>query len=211
MSTLEDLSKALERGERDRVKTLTELAVEEGLSPRAILDGSLIKSMEELGVRFSNCDIFLPELMAAATAMHAAMGVLKPRLEGSDARPVGRVVMGTVRGDMHDIGKNLVGMMLRGAGFEVIDLGVNVAAEKFIATAKEHECQLIGLSALLTTTMQEMGRMITVIRDSEIGSRVKVMVGGAPLDQEFADKIGADGYGKDGGMAVERAKRLIGL
>ncbi len=211
MSTLEDLSRALERGERDRVKTLTELALEEGLGPRAILDGSLVKTMEELGIRFSNCDIFLPELMAAATAMHAAMGVLKPRMEGSDIRPVGKVVMGTIKGDMHDIGKNLVGMMLRGAGFEIIDLGVNVPAEKFIASAKEHESELIGISALLTTTMQEMGRVVGVIKDSEIGSRVKVMVGGAPLDQAYADKIGADGYGKDGGMAVERAKKLMGL
>lgn len=207
MADLKGLAEAVINGQRDKAKELTQQAVAAGIPLQQIIDEGLIAGMNVVGVRFKNNEFYVPEVLIAARAMHTAMEVLKPLMAGGDVQPVGRAVIGTVKGDLHDIGKNLVAIMLEGAGFEVRDLGIDVPAEKFIQTAKENGSQLVCLSALLTTTMPAMKEVITSLRNS--GLNAKIMIGGAPVTQSYAQEIGADGYAPDAASAVDKAKELI--
>jgi len=210
MEVLEELSQALINGNAPKTKQLTQQALDAGLPPDKVLNEGLIVGMNEVGRRFKNNEFYVPEVLIAARAMHAAMDVLKPLLAASDVEPSGTVVIGTVKGDLHDIGKNLVAMMLEGAGFEVIDMGVDVSPEKFLAAVKERKPDIIGLSALLTTTMPSMKTTIEALKEAGMRDQVKVMIGGAPVTQRYADEIGADGYAPDAASAVDTARRLIG-
>ena len=208
---MQEISVNLIHGNNNEVFDLTKDALENGFSANTILDDGLIAGMAIVGVKFRDNIIFVPEVLVAARAMKAGMEHIEPILSASGVEPAGIVVMGTVKGDLHDIGKNLCIMMLRGSGFVVVDLGVDTSPEEFIEAVEDNEAKVLGMSALLTTTMPNMGR--TVEAFEEIGSRdiVKVMVGGAPLTQEFADDMGADGYGKDAISCVDLAKSFYGL
>jgi 5-methyltetrahydrofolate--homocysteine methyltransferase len=209
-ATYERLSTAVMEGNEERVPKLVQKGLDEGLVPKDILDHGLIVGMNEVGARFKRGDMFVPEVLMAAKAMQAGLTVLRPELIASGAKLIGKIVMGTVKGDLHDIGKNLVGMMCEGAGFEVIDLGFNVDPEKFIQAIKEHQPDIVGMSALLTTTMRAMGHTIKAIEEAGLRDQVKIMVGGAPVDAEFAERIGADGYGSNAPTGTDLAKRLAG-
>jgi len=185
-------------------------ALVEGLSPEDILNGALIPAMDIVGEEYEAGDRYVPEMLVSAETMKAAMAVLKPRLLSAGVQSRGRVVIGTVEGDLHDIGKNLVAVLLEGAGFEVIDVGTEVAADQFVQAVEEHRPQLLGLSALLTTTMLRMPEVIGALEAAALRDRVKVMIGGAPVTQDYADQIGADGYAPDAPSAVELARRLLG-
>ncbi len=211
MELLEELAQALINGNAPKTKELTQKALEQGLSPTQILNEGLIVGMNEVGRGFKNNEFYVPEVLIAARAMHAAMDVLKPLLAASDVQPVGTVVIGTVKGDLHDIGKNLVAMMLEGGGFNVIDLGVDVSPEKFLQAVREHKPNIVGLSALLTTTMPAMKTTIEALKEAGVRDQVKVIIGGAPVTQRFADEIGADGYAPDAASAVDVARQLLGI
>ncbi|GMV97307.1 MAG: hypothetical protein AMXMBFR83_16650 [Phycisphaerae bacterium] len=198
---------ALIKGQREVVKSKVQEALEEGVKPETILNEGLIPGMSVVGERFRRSLIYVPEVLISARAMKAGMAILEPLLTASGVQPIGKIVMGTVKGDMHDIGKNLVGMMLQGGGFEVIDLGTDVSAERFIAALREHDAPLLGMSALLTTTMPYMAKVIEALKEQ--GLRVRTLVGGAPVSQRFADDIGADGYAPDAATAVDLAQRLL--
>jgi 5-methyltetrahydrofolate--homocysteine methyltransferase len=206
----ERLSTAILEGNEDRIPKLVQKGLDQGLPPKDILDNGLIVGMNEVGARFRRGDMFVPEVLMAAKSMQAGLAVLRPELVASGAKLIGKIVMGTVKGDLHDIGKNLVGMMCEGAGFEVIDLGFNVEPEKFIDAIKEHQPEIVGMSALLTTTMRAMGQTIKAVEEAGLRDTVKIMVGGAPVDAEFAERIGADGYGSNAPSASDLAKRLVG-
>ena len=206
----ERLSTAILEGNEERLPSLVQKALDEGLAPKDILDNGLIVGMNEVGARFKRGDMFVPEVLMSAKSMQAGLSVLRPHLAASGAQLIGTIVIGTVKGDLHDIGKNLVGMMCEGAGFEVIDLGFNVPPEKFIQAIKEHQPNVVGMSALLTTTMRAMGHTIKAIEEAGLRDEVKIMVGGAPVDAEFAERIGADGYGSNAPSATDLAKRLVG-
>ena len=206
---MQDIAAALIEGENDTVDRLTRAALEEGIGALEIMDDGLIAGMGVVGIKFRENFIFVPEVLACARAMKAGMAHIEPILSASGVEPLGRVIMGTVKGDLHDIGKNLCIMMLRGAGFVVIDLGVDTSADDFIDAIEEHEASLMGMSALLTTTMPNMGKTIEAFIDADLRDDVKIMVGGAPVTQEFADDMGADGYGKDALACVELAKNLL--
>ena len=206
---MQDIAAALIEGENDTVDRLTRAALEEGIGALEIMDDGLIAGMGVVGIKFRENFIFVPEVLACARAMKAGMAHIEPILSASGVEPLGRVIMGTVKGDLHDIGKNLCIMMLRGAGFVVIDLGVDTSADEFIDAIEEHEASLMGMSALLTTTMPNMGKTIEAFIDADLRDDVKIMVGGAPVTQEFADDMGADGYGKDALACVELAKDLL--
>ena len=208
---LQLIAAALIDGDDDTVDELTRGALDEGRTALEIMDDGLIAGMGVVGIKFRENIIFVPEVLACARAMKAGMAHIEPILSASGIEPVGKVVMGTVKGDLHDIGKNLCIMMLRGAGFEVIDLGVDTSADDFIDAVEEHEPAVLGMSALLTTTMPNMGRTIEAFIDADLRDSVKIMVGGAPVTQEFADEMGADGYGKDAMAAVTLAKDLLGV
>ena len=211
MADLKGLAEGIINGNMAKAKELTQAAVNEGVAPREILEQGLIAGMNVVGDRFKKNEFYVPEVLIAARAMHAGMDILKPALSKSGVEPVAKVAVGTVKGDLHDIGKNLVVMMLEGAGFEVIDMGVDVEAEKFASAVQESSAKLIGLSALLTTTMPSMKTTIEALQSKGLRDKVKVMVGGAPLTQEYADEIGADGYAPDAASAVDKAKQLLGL
>jgi 5-methyltetrahydrofolate--homocysteine methyltransferase len=198
----------ISQGKMDEVKKLTQEALDGGDSPGAILQG-LIQAMEQIGIRFKNGDIYIPEVLIAARAMHAGMDVLKPILSKSNTPMVGKVVIGTVKGDLHDIGKNLVIMMFEGGGFDVVDLGVDVSPEKFVEAIQKQRPQVVAMSALLTTTMREMKTTLDAITKAGVRNQVKTIVGGAPLTEKFAKEIGADGYAPDAASAVQVAKSLI--
>jgi methylmalonyl-CoA mutase cobalamin-binding domain/chain len=206
---LQEMYEATLVGNAPRVKELTELGLEEGIGPESLLYDSLIPSLEEVGARFERGDYFVPEMLIAARAMQGALNILRPLLAETGAKPIGTFLMGTVKGDVHDIGKNLVNIMLEGAGFTVIDLGVNVAPETFVANINEHEPDIVGFSAFLTTTMPMFKANINSIEKAGIRDKVIVMVGGAPVTQEYADAVGADGYAADASTAVRLAKDLI--
>ncbi len=206
---LQEMYDATLVGNAPRVKELTELGLEEGIGPESLLYDSLIPSLEEVGARFERGDYFVPEMLIAARAMQGALDILRPLLAETGAKPIGTFLMGTVKGDVHDIGKNLVNIMLEGAGFTVIDLGVNVAPETFVANINEHEPDIVGFSAFLTTTMPMFKANINSIEKAGIRDKVIVMVGGAPVTQEYADAVGADGYAADASTAVRLAKDLI--
>jgi len=209
MTDLDDLTAAIEAGDRDLAVELTSAAITAGHGPQAILD-AMTAAMDDVGDRFQANLIFVPEMLVSARAMREAMARLEPVLVEAGIRPEARAVIGTVRGDLHDIGKNLVAMMWRGAHIEVIDLGVNVTAEQFIAAVATHRPQLIGLSALLTTTMPSMRSIVEALRRVDLGG-ARIVVGGAPVTEEFATVIGADGFAQDAGAAVVVARRLLGL
>ena len=207
MADLKALAEAVIRGDQATAVNVTKQALKEKVAPKKILDEGLIAGMDVVGSRFKNNEIYIPEVLIAARAMKMAMEVLEPELVKAGVQPIGKLVIGTVQGDLHDIGKNLVAMMLKGAGFEVIDLGVDVAPEKFAAEAKARGVNLIGMSALLTTTMPGMEKTIKALQQA--GVKAKVMIGGAPVTQSFADKIGANGYAPDAASAVDTAKKLV--
>ncbi len=192
------------------VKELVQAAVDEGVGVEEILNEGLIAGMAVVGERFKNNEVYVPEVLIAARAMHAGMDILQPLFEKAGVEPLARVAIGTVQGDLHDIGKNLVLMMLKGAGFQVNDLGIDVSPEKFVQAAKEGE-QMLCLSALLTTTMPAMKTTIEALQKEGLGEKVKTIIGGAPLTQNYADEIGADGYAPDAASAVDKAKELLGL
>jgi 5-methyltetrahydrofolate--homocysteine methyltransferase len=207
---MRELSEGLQQGEPKKVAELTRRAIDEGLSPKVILDDGLIAGMSVVGERFKKHEIFLPDVLLAARAMYAGMDLLKPLLIRDGIPTIGKVVIGTVQGDLHDIGKNLVAIMLRGAGFEVIDLGNDVAPRRFIDTAVDERADVIGLSALLTTTMMGMKKVVDLARERQIYGKTRIIVGGAPLSAEYAKEIGADAYCFDGVSAVECVKRFVG-
>jgi 5-methyltetrahydrofolate--homocysteine methyltransferase len=209
MADLQKLASALMKGDAPAVEKLTKEAIDSGLGPKEILDGGLIAGMHEIGERFKNNEIYVPEVLIAARAMQAGMKVLEPHLVKAGVKPVGTIAMGTVRGDLHDIGKNLVSMMLRGNGFRVIDLGIDVSPQKFVEVAKTEGVNLIGMSALLTTTMPSMKATIDELQKAGLLGKVKVLIGGAPVTQRYASEIGADGYAPDAASAVDKAKSLI--
>jgi len=196
-------------GRAKEVKQMVSDALAEGVAPADILNKALIVGMNEVGRRFKANEFYVPEVLLAARAMHAAMDVLKPLLAASKVKPRGVVTLGTVKGDLHDIGKNLVGMMMEGSGFQVIDLGVDCAPDKFVAAVKEHKPDIVAMSALLTTTMVNMKSTIQAIAEAGLRKKVKIMVGGAPLTQRYADEIGADGYAPDAASAAELATVLV--
>ncbi|MEW6335335.1 MAG: corrinoid protein [Thermodesulfobacteriota bacterium] len=199
---------ALSEGKTDAVKELTRAALAGGAPAEVVLKEGLLPAMDRIGLRFKNCEIYIPEVLIAARAMHGGLGVLKPVLAKSTNEKTTKVVLGTVKGDMHDIGKNLVGMMLEGGGFEVIDLGVDVSEADFIRSAKESGAKVIAMSALLTTTMVEMKVTIDAARAAGLDD-VKMIVGGAPVTEEFARRIGADGYAADAGTVVGKVRELV--
>ena len=208
---MQAISAALIDGDNDTVDQLTKEALEEGTVALEVMDYGLIAGMGIVGIKFRETFIFVPEVLACARAMKAGMAYIEPILSASGVKPIAKVVMGTVKGDLHDIGKNLCIMMLRGTGFVVIDLGVDTSADRFIEAVEEHEAPLLGMSALLTTTMPNMGKTIEAFIDADLRDNVKIMVGGAPVTQDFADDMGADGYGKDAMACVALAKRLMGV
>jgi 5-methyltetrahydrofolate--homocysteine methyltransferase len=207
MADLKALAQAVIDGNQSAAAEITKAALKEGTAAKSILHDGLIAGMDVVGERFKNNDIYIPEVLIAARAMKMAMEVLEPELAKAGVEPVGKFLIGTVQGDMHDIGKNLVAMMLKGAGFKVIDLGVDVRPEKFVERAKAAGVQLIGMSSLLTTTMPSMEKTLKALKTA--GVPAKVMVGGAPVTQGYADKIGADGYAPDAALAVDVAKKLV--
>jgi len=207
MADLKALADAVIRGDQNKALEITKAAIAEGTAAKEILDNGLIAGMDIVGARFKKNEVYIPEVLISARAMKMAMEVLEPELVKAGVEPVGKLCIGTVQGDLHDIGKNLVAMMLKGAGFEVIDLGVDVEPEKFVEQVKAAKAQLIGMSALLTTTMPGMEKTIKAVKEADIG--VKVMIGGAPVTQDYADRIGADGYAPDAASAVDIAKSLV--
>ena len=198
----------LSQGKMDEAKRLTQEALDQGASVENILKGGLIQAMERIGVKFKNGEIYIPEVLIAARAMHSAMAVLKPILAKSPGVLAGKLIIGTVKGDLHDIGKNLVSMMMEGGGYEVIDLGIDVPADKFVEAIKTHRPQVVGMSALLTTTMTEMKNTLQAIEAAGLRNQVKTIIGGAPVTERFAKEIGADGYAPDAASAVELVKSL---
>ena len=208
---MQEIAAALIDGDNDLVNRLTREALDSGIEALEVMDDGLIAGMGIVGIKFRQNFIFVPEVLACARAMKAGMAHIEPILSAAGIDPVGKVIMGTVKGDLHDIGKNLCIMMLRGSGFEVIDLGVDTAPDRFIEAVEEHDAPLLGMSALLTTTMPNMGKTIEAFIDADLRDKVKIMVGGAPVTQEFADDMGADGYGKDALACVAMAKKLLGV
>jgi 5-methyltetrahydrofolate--homocysteine methyltransferase len=207
MANLKLLADAIIKGDQNTAVQITKTAIQERTAAEKILNEGLIAGMDVIGTRFKNNQVYIPEVLIAARAMKMAMQILEPELVKAGVKPIGKLVIGTVQGDLHDLGKNLVAMMLKGAGFDVIDLGVDVTSDKFIQQAKAAGANLIGMSALLTTTMPAMEKTIQAIKKSNLST--KVMIGGAPVTQGYADKIGADGYAPDAASAVDLAKRLI--
>lgn len=210
MVELADLSQVLQEGDSDKVVELVQKALEDKIEPMEIINKGLLPTMDVIGEKFGREEIFLPELVISAQAMKAGMDILRPILTEAGEKPGAKIVLGTVKGDMHDIGKSIVGMILQGAGFEVIDLGTDVQSEKFIHALKENDVPLLGLSALLTTTMIEMKTVIDDLVREGMREKVKVIIGGAPTSQEFASEIGADGYAPDAISAKDKIKELLG-
>ncbi|MDD2503666.1 MAG: corrinoid protein [Clostridia bacterium] len=209
MTNFREIADFLKAGNAPKVKELVQAAVDEGVEPADILNKSLIVGMGEIGELFKNNEVYVPEVLIAARAMKAGMAIIKPLLVEKDVKPVGKVVIGTVKGDLHDIGKNLVGMMLEGAGFEVIDLGIDVSPGKFIDAVKDSAAKGVAMSALLTTTMPGMKDTVEAFQSEGLRDQVIIMVGGAPVTQNYASEIGADGYAPDAASAAELAKELI--
>ena len=193
------------------VKELVRAAVDEGVDVEKILNEGLIAGMDVVGVRFKNNEFYVPEVLIAARAMHAGMGVIQPLLAKAGVKPIGNIAIGTVKGDLHDIGKNLVSMMFKGAGFQVNDLGIDISPERFVEAVEKEGAQLVGMSALLTTTMPSMKTVIEALEKAGLRNKVKMIIGGAPVTQSYADEIGADGYAPDASTGVDKAKELLSL
>jgi len=207
--SLKNIQDVLAKGDRNGVAKLTLEALDKGLSVKTILEDGLIKSMSAIGEKFKANEIFIPEVLIAAKAMHAGIAILEPHFTACGIRPAGKVVIGTVKGDLHDIGKNIVSMMLKGACFEVVDLGIDVPPGKFLEIVQTKAPDIIAMSSLLTTSMGAMKDTIKVLKESGLRDKVKIIVGGAPITQGFADSIGADSYAKDAATAVDKAKELL--
>ncbi len=207
MADLKALSEAIINGDQKTAVEITQAAIDEGMAPETILNEGLVSGMNIVGARFKANEVYIPEVLISARAMKMSMEYLEPKLSEAGVEPIGKALIGTVQGDLHDIGKNLVMMMLKGSGFEVVDAGIDVSAEKFVAQAKAAGTQIVGLSALLTTTMPSMETTVKAIKDA--GLNAKVIIGGAPVTQNYADKIGADGYAADAATAVDVAKSLL--
>ena len=208
---LAKMAESLIAGKVDEVKDLTQQALDANLSPKDILEKGLLAGMEVVGKRFKANDMFIPEVLRCAKCMHGAMEILRPLLAETGVETAGTFVIGTVKGDLHDIGKNLVGMMFEGAGFQVVDLGIDLEPAAFVEAIKEHKASLFGMSALLTTTMPKMSETINAINEAGIRDQVKIMIGGAPVTAEFAKEIGADAYASNAASAVDKGKELLGL
>ncbi len=211
MADLTKIYNAVLDGDAKAAQAGVQAALDAGTPAETILKDGLIAAMTEVGRLFEENEYFVPEMLVSARAMQSGLALLKPHLAAGGTTPAGKVVIGTVKGDLHDIGKNLVGMMLEGAGFEIIDLGTDVTPEKFVQAVKEHSPQVIGMSALLTTTMPSMGNTIKALQEAGVRERVKVMIGGAPVTDEFARRVGADGYSPDASSAVRLAKALANV
>jgi 5-methyltetrahydrofolate--homocysteine methyltransferase len=209
MKELQDLVQLLEAGQSQKMLALTQQLVDTGLSPQTILNDGLIAGMAVVGEKMRDGEMYLPEVLQSAAAMKASLAILKPHLAREGAKSRGKILIGTVKGDMHDIGKNLVVIMLQGAGYEIVDIGLNAEPQKFIAAITEHTPEIVGLSAMLTTTMLNMKAIIEAVVAAGLRSKVKIIVGGAPVSQKFADEIGADGYARDAVLAVDKVKQLI--
>ncbi len=205
---LEKLASNLYEGQADEVADLVQQALDQGLAPGEVLQGGLIAGMDEVGRDFKAGDLFVPEVLIAARAMRAGMGVLRPLLAESETPSAGKYIIGTVKGDLHDIGKNLVKMMLEGAGFETIDLGTDVGPGAFVDAVREHQPQMVGMSALLTTTMVQMKSTVDALEEAGLRESIKIMIGGAPVTQAYAQEIGADAYAPDAASAVDVARDL---
>ena len=210
MADLEKIKESLIKGDADRIKKLVEAAIKEKTPVGEILKRGLIAGMDVVGEKFKHNEFYVPEVLIAARAMNAGMTILEPLLAKSGIKPIGRIAIGTAKGDLHDIGKNLVIMMLKGGGFKVEDLGIDVPEEKFVEAAKAG-AQLVGISALLTTTMPAMKTVIEALKAAGLRDKVKVIIGGAPITQAYADEVGADGYSPDAASAVDKAKELVGV
>ena len=210
MVDLKTIASAIIEGEEERVRELVQQAITGGVSVETILSEGLIAGMNVVGERMKKHEIFIPEVLLSATAMQAGMGLLKPLLVTSGVGLGPKVVLGTVEGDIHDVGKNLVGIMLTGAGFQVIDIGKDIPAERFVKAVREEEAQIVAMSALLTTTMPEMRNTIEALKAAGLREKVKVIVGGAPVSPEYATQIGADAYGRDAAVAVDKVRELVG-
>lgn len=209
MADLQAIAENIIKGQAPKVQELVQEALDEGTPVREILHDGLIAGMNVVGAKFKNNEFYVPEVLIAARAMKQGMELIRPRLIEEKVEPLGRAAIGTVKGDLHDIGKNLVSMMLEGAGFEVVDLGIDVPPEKFIDAVNSQGTQIICMSALLTTTMPSMQTTIEALKEAGIGDNIRVMIGGAPVTQAYADQIGADGYAPDAASAAEKAKELI--
>ena len=207
MADLKALADAVIKGDQSTAVEITKDALEEGTPAESVLNDGLIAGMDVIGARFKKNEVYIPEVLIAARAMKMAMEILEPELVKAGVEPIGKCLIGTVQGDLHDIGKNLVAMMLKGAGFDVIDLGVDVSPDKFVEQVKSQSVQVVGMSALLTTTMPGMEKSIQALKDA--GVSAKIIIGGAPVTQGYADKIGADGYAADAASAVDIAKSLV--
>jgi 5-methyltetrahydrofolate--homocysteine methyltransferase len=208
---LSNISTAIIEGDLDEMEDLTRDALDEGITAKDILDNGLMPGMDYVGVEFRAGNMFVPEVLRSARSMQVAMDILKPLLAESGTKMAGKVLLGTVKGDLHDIGKNLVGMMCEGAGFEVIDLGKDISPEGFVEAVKKHEPDILGMSALLTTTMRAMENTIRALEEAGVRDRLKIMIGGAPVTQSFSDQIGADAYASNAASASETARKLIAL
>ena len=211
MVNLVEISEALINGKAPVVVDLVNKALSEGTSPQEILNKALIPGMDVVGKKFKANEFYVPEVLVAARAMQGGLSILKPLLAEAGVKQIGTVVVGTVKGDLHDIGKNLVAMMLEGAGFKVVDLGIDVPPEKFVSAAVDNDAQVIGMSALLTTTMPSMKNTVEALRVAGLSDKIKTLIGGAPVTQRYADEIGATGYSPDAASAVEKAKEVIGI
>ena len=206
----DQLKQAVIDGNGDVVVALTQALLAMGSTPREILDDALLPAMAVVGERMRSGDVFIPEVLLSARTVQSAMDLLKPHMAAGESVSLGTVVIGTVEGDLHDIGKNLVAMLMQGAGFDVINMGTSVTSASFVEAVRTHNAVIVGMSALLTTTLPRMKETINALREAGLREQVKVMVGGAPVTEAFANEVGADGYGANAGMAVERAKALVG-
>ena len=209
MDIFKEIALGVQKGDSETVLSLTEKALAENVSPKEILHQALVAGMDVIGERFKNNEVFIPEVLVSAKAMKAGMKIVKPLLADADVESKGKVVIGTVKGDLHDIGKNIVGMLLEGGGYDVIDLGADVPKEKFLEAIQKENANILGMSALLTTTMTYMREIIEALEFANLKSQVKVMIGGAPITQAYADEIKADGYAPDAASAVDLAQNLL--
>jgi len=205
-----EVYEAIIGGDLKRIEALVETALDSGVDPTVLLNDHMITAMDEIGARFEKGEIYVPEMLLSAHTMQAGLKLLKPLLVDSGVEPSGKIVLATVKGDLHDIGKNLVGMMAEGAGYEVVDLGVNVAPEDIVAALNDNKPDVLGLSALLTTTMVMMKTIVDAVSEAGLRNDVKIIIGGAPVDQDYADEIGADGFGRDAGQAVQVIRSFKG-
>ena len=211
MTNLQDIYTAILKGKLPIAIELTNTAIAEGVAPETIINNYMIKAMEDVGMRFEIGEAFIPELLMAARAMKGSLEILRPLMVGENSFSIGKVVIGTVKGDLHDIGKNLVASMLEGCGFEVINLGTDVTSETFVKAIQEHKAQIVCMSALLTTTMTYMQEVVTALKDAGIRDDVKILIGGAPITEKFAMQIGADGFSSNANHAVITAKQLLAI